>query len=174
MRLRERLPGIDSSLVDLSDDELRLWIYGFLHRHRVRGALDHPYLNEFASQDSGGSTHLAGRSRARDVSPGRALQTAPDGHAGRTAATITCWHPRVEAARPGTLSGLAALSAVRKLDETSVLDLIPALAGRRSRGRVVPTIAPGRRQSCSTASPLMRHCSLATAYTWFAARAVGR
>ena len=61
--LRARLHGIDLALLDLTDDELKLWIYGFLHRHRLRGALDHPYLNAFASNGFGESTHSEGQSQ---------------------------------------------------------------------------------------------------------------
>ena len=48
--LRERIPRIDHALMDVTDDQLRLWIFGMLHRYRVRGALDHPYLHDFATK----------------------------------------------------------------------------------------------------------------------------
>ena len=48
--LRGRIQGIDPALMDLTDEQLRLWIYGFLYRYRVRGAIEHDYLRDFATK----------------------------------------------------------------------------------------------------------------------------
>ncbi|MGV3485068.1 MAG: DEAD/DEAH box helicase, partial [Planctomycetaceae bacterium] len=65
-RLRERLPGIDTLLEQLTDDELKRWLYGFLHRARLRGAMSHPYLVDWAKQGAWGKNILVGR---RSTSP---------------------------------------------------------------------------------------------------------
>jgi DEAD/DEAH box helicase domain-containing protein len=49
--IKDKLPGIDSVLTTLSDEKIRLWIYGLLYRYRERGALGHPYLNSYARQN---------------------------------------------------------------------------------------------------------------------------
>jgi DEAD/DEAH box helicase domain-containing protein len=49
--LREKLPGIDPLLERIQEKDLLLWIYGFLHRYRERGALQHPYLASYAAQN---------------------------------------------------------------------------------------------------------------------------
>ncbi|MGV2433986.1 MAG UNVERIFIED_CONTAM: hypothetical protein LVT10_03015 [Anaerolineae bacterium] len=70
-KIRDRLPGIDPSLEDLCDDAIRLWIYGFLHRARIRGAIAHPYLESFAKNNFWGEYPIAGNdSGPRDVSGG--------------------------------------------------------------------------------------------------------
>ena len=60
-RLRERLPGIDTLLEQLTDDELKRWLYGFLYRARLRGAMSHPYLVEWAKQGAWGKNIMVGR-----------------------------------------------------------------------------------------------------------------
>ncbi|MBF0233005.1 MAG: DEAD/DEAH box helicase [Desulfamplus sp.] len=49
--LKERIEGISPVLTGLTDDRLRLWIFGFLHRCRESGALYHPYLDSYAKQN---------------------------------------------------------------------------------------------------------------------------
>jgi DEAD/DEAH box helicase domain-containing protein len=66
-RLKNRLPRIDTTLLDVPDDRFRLWIYGFLHHARLRGALFHPYLTSLATQNAWGKDVFLGRRR---VSPG--------------------------------------------------------------------------------------------------------
>ncbi len=48
--LRAALPGIDPMLTGVSDEALRLWLFGWLLRYRERGALYHPYLDPYAKQ----------------------------------------------------------------------------------------------------------------------------
>jgi len=51
--LREHIPGEGNRLLelaDLTDEQLRLWIYGFLYRYRLRGALEHAFLLPLAKQ----------------------------------------------------------------------------------------------------------------------------
>lgn len=69
-KLRDRLPGIDPSLEDLSDDAIRLWIYGFLHRARIRGAIAHPYLESFAKNNFWGKYPFGQTLPGRETYPG--------------------------------------------------------------------------------------------------------
>ena len=50
-RLQEKVTGIDPLLEKMDTKKLLVWLYGFLHRTRIRGGLSHEYLNTFASQD---------------------------------------------------------------------------------------------------------------------------
>jgi len=65
--LRERMPRIDPALMDLTDEQLRLWIYGMLFRYRVRGALDHPYLRDFATKRFWGKYPFGRRVEGRET-----------------------------------------------------------------------------------------------------------
>jgi DEAD/DEAH box helicase domain-containing protein len=49
--LKNRLEGISPILTKLTDDKLKLWVLGFLHRSREAGALYHPYLDSYAKQN---------------------------------------------------------------------------------------------------------------------------
>jgi DEAD/DEAH box helicase domain-containing protein len=69
-KIRDRLPGIDPSLEDLSDDAIRLWIYGFLHRARIRGAIAHPYLESFAKNNFWGKYPFGRTIPGRETYPG--------------------------------------------------------------------------------------------------------
>ena len=68
-RLRERLPGIDQALMDLSDQSLRLWLYGVLHRQRLRGGLDHPYLADYARRNFWGKYPFGNMEAGRETYP---------------------------------------------------------------------------------------------------------
>lgn len=46
--LRDRLPKVSPQLAGLGEKALRLWLLGVLYRYRVRGAIDHPYLEYLA------------------------------------------------------------------------------------------------------------------------------
>ena len=125
--LRERLPAIDSALVDLTDNELRLWIYGFLHRHRVRGALDHSYLNDFASQGFWGKYPFGRTIPGRETFP-------PAGHykphlmvTQAASRARPCLAPSRGSRPPWNLIWARRVFHRPKLDETSVLDLIAGL-----------------------------------------------
>lgn len=49
--LLERLAGVDPLLANVPIDNLRLWIYGLLHRYRERGGVGHTYLVSLARQN---------------------------------------------------------------------------------------------------------------------------
>jgi DEAD/DEAH box helicase domain-containing protein len=68
-RLRQRLPGIDPALLDLSDASLTLWIYGLLHRYRLRGALSHPYLADYARYGFWGKSPFGRTIAGREIYP---------------------------------------------------------------------------------------------------------
>ena len=67
--LRERLPGIDPALFDLTDDALRIWIYGLLHRYRERGALYHHYLGSYAKRNFWGKYPFGRIETGRETYP---------------------------------------------------------------------------------------------------------
>jgi DEAD/DEAH box helicase domain-containing protein len=46
--LRLRLPGISPALESVADENFQQWIYGILHRARMRGGLYHPFLDAYA------------------------------------------------------------------------------------------------------------------------------
>jgi DEAD/DEAH box helicase domain-containing protein len=46
-RLVARLPGIDTAFEGISQDRLRLWILGLLHRQRTRGGLAHRFVYKY-------------------------------------------------------------------------------------------------------------------------------
>jgi DEAD/DEAH box helicase domain-containing protein len=67
--LRDRFPSISPALESLTDEQLRIWILGVLHRQRERGALHHPYLDSYAAQNYWGK-HPFGRAIAgRETHP---------------------------------------------------------------------------------------------------------
>ena len=68
-KLRERIPGIDKALMDLPDKTLKLWIYGVLHRGRIRGALDHPYLKSYATTNFWGKYPFGKTIAGRETYP---------------------------------------------------------------------------------------------------------
>ncbi|WP_395752920.1 DEAD/DEAH box helicase [Prosthecobacter sp.] len=72
--LQSRLPQVDPTLMKLTGDLLRLWIYGMLQRHRERGALSHEYVALYAK------TKLWGKYGWKGEAP-PARETHP--HAGR-------------------------------------------------------------------------------------------
>ncbi|PYP82904.1 MAG: helicase [Blastocatellia bacterium AA13] len=126
-KLRERLTAIDKALMDLPDDSLRLWIYGFLYRGRIRGALDHPYLRDFARSGFWGKYPFG------KMIPGR--ETFPSSGHYKPHLMVTQsqrGHDYVLASTKGSRSPWHVVWARRALnqpvaDETSLLDLINAL-----------------------------------------------
>lgn len=126
-RLRERITTIDKSLMDASDKDLKVWLYGFLYRGRIRGALEHPYLTDFAKQGFWGK-YPFGR-----TIPGR--ETYPSAHHYKPHLMVTQHqrgHDHVLASTKGSLSPWHIVWARRalrkpKADETSLLDLINVL-----------------------------------------------
>lgn len=61
--LRRRLLAIDPRMVQLTDDRLRLWIYGMLHHQRERGGLTHPYTELLAKKGVWGKYAFVGKER---------------------------------------------------------------------------------------------------------------
>jgi DEAD/DEAH box helicase domain-containing protein len=125
-RLRERLAGIDPALLDLSDDAFHLWIYGFLYRYRLRGALAHPYLLDYARKNFWGKYPFGQTVAGRETYP-------PAGHY-RPHLLVTRFqrgHDHVLAPSTGSRPPWHLVWARRVLkkpvDEVSVLDLINTL-----------------------------------------------
>lgn len=126
-KLRGQLPRIDQTLLDLSDEAMTLWIYGFLHRARIRGALDHPYFEAYAKNNFWGK-YPFGR-----AIPGR--ETYPPAGRYRPHLMVTQaqrGHDHVLAPSRGSRPPWHLVWARRALgrpnaDETSLLDLIDAL-----------------------------------------------
>ena len=63
--LRLRLPGISPALDRVAVENYQQWIYGILHRARMRGGLYHPYLDAYAA------SAYWGKYPFRKVIPGR-------------------------------------------------------------------------------------------------------
>lgn len=126
-KLRDRLPVIDKSFVELRDEALLLWIYGFLHRARIHGAVDHPYLNDFAKKK------FWGKSPFGRVIPGR--ETFPSAGRFKPKLIVTQQqrgHDHVTAPAKSSQQPWQLVWARRSLrkknaDDTSLLDLIEAL-----------------------------------------------
>jgi DEAD/DEAH box helicase domain-containing protein len=125
--LRERMPSIDSALMDVTDEQLRLWIYGMLHRYRLRGALNHPYLQDFATKRFWGKYPFGRRVEGRETYPSAGhykphlMVTQPQKE-----------HEHVLSPTKGNRSPWHIVWARRALakpaaDEASLLDLIHAL-----------------------------------------------
>ena len=127
-KLRERLPGLDAGLATLSDEDFQLWIYGWLHRYRLRGALYHPYLDTYAAAGYWGK-YPWGR-----AIPGR--ETYPPQGRFKCRLMVTekdRFHDHVQAAtaggsqRPWHVEWTRRSLGTRTVDETGLLDLIRAL-----------------------------------------------
>ena len=67
--LRERFPRISPRLEDLTEEALKLWVLGMLHRQRERGGLYHPYLNSFARQNFWGKHPFGKVVKGRETYP---------------------------------------------------------------------------------------------------------
>ncbi|MDM8517022.1 DEAD/DEAH box helicase [Desulfobacterales bacterium HSG16] len=132
--LKEMMPGINPEFTKIKDKSLRIWIYGFLHRCRERGALDHPYLMAYARQNFWGKYPFGRIIKGRETFPPairykpRLMLTAPQKG-----------HEWVMAHTRGGQKPWHIVWSYRALDEpavgeTDVLDLIRALltAGRKS------------------------------------------
>ena len=126
-KLRERMPRIDQTLMEISDDSLRLWIYGFLYRARVRGAVDHEYLADYARRG------FWGKYPFHHTIPGRETYPSAGHYKPHLMVTATQrGHDPVLAPTRGNRSPWQLVWARRALkqsnaDETSLLDLINAL-----------------------------------------------
>ena len=126
-KLRERLPVIDKSLMDLPEETLMLWIFGFLHRARIRGAVDHPYLNDFAKKKFWGKSPFGRVIQGRETFPSAGrfkphlmVTQQQRGHDHVLA-------PAKSSQQPWQLVWARRALKKRNLDDTSLLDLIEAL-----------------------------------------------
>jgi DEAD/DEAH box helicase domain-containing protein len=126
-RVRERIPRIDHTLAEIDERDLRLWIYGFLHRGRIRGALEHPYLAPYARYNFWGKYPFGRTIPGRETYP-------PAGHY-KPALMVTQshrGHDYVLASTKGHRSPWHIVWARRALkqqhaNEISLLDMIDAL-----------------------------------------------
>lgn len=127
--LCERLPGIDSALIKLKADEraLRLWLYGWLHRFRIRGALDHPYMEPYAVKDFWGKYPFGKPVVGRETYPSRGhympklmvtqRQKQHDFVLATTTGSRAPWH----------LIWTRRVLKVSHIDDTGLLDLIQTM-----------------------------------------------
>ncbi|MCP4754368.1 MAG: DEAD/DEAH box helicase [Proteobacteria bacterium] len=82
--LIDHLPGVDSMLPAIEEDNFRLWLYGLLSRYRERGALEHPYLQPLARFNYWGKYPFGRVVPGRETFPGRIryrprlMSTGPD------------------------------------------------------------------------------------------------
>jgi DEAD/DEAH box helicase domain-containing protein len=126
-RLRERIPRIDTTLTEISDRDLRLWIYGFLHRARIRGALEHPYLMDYARYNFWGKYPFGRTIPGRETYP-------PAGHY-KPALMVTQSHrghdhmlaPTTRRNSPWHIVWARRALKQKHANEISLLDLINAL-----------------------------------------------
>lgn len=128
-KLGERLPGIDSALTRLKLDQraLKLWLYGWLHRFRVRGALDHPYLEPYAVKDFWGKYPFGRIVPGRETYPSRGhympkllvtqREKNHDFVLATTSGSRAPWH----------LIWTRRVLKVDHVDDTALLDLIQAM-----------------------------------------------
>ena len=126
--LRGRLPQLEQELNELTDDDLRRWIYGWLHRYRLKGAVYHPYLDSYASDGFWGKFPW-GR-----VIPGRETYPPRGRYSCRLMVTDRDRvHENVQAATSG--QGLSPWHVIwtkralgkRNVSESGLLDLIGAM-----------------------------------------------
>jgi len=82
--LKTRLPGISPSLAAIDNRLYELWIYGVLHRSRLRGGLHHAFLDDYAIKNYWGKYPFGKAVPGREVYPSagkyrpRLLVTASD------------------------------------------------------------------------------------------------
>ncbi len=125
--LRAKLPKIDPLLESLSDDALRLWLYGFLHRFRLKGALDHPYLVPLAKTAYWGKSRRGAAPPEREVYP-PAGRFRPRLIVTQTTKGHECvLTPTKGSQAPWHLVWSRRVLPMTSADETSYLDLIAAL-----------------------------------------------
>lgn len=126
--LRARFPKIEPLFETLSDDDLRLWMYGFLHRFRQRGALGHAYLKPLASAGWWGKSPKGTARPEREIYP-------PAGHfkPRLLVTTSTNGHEHVlgltkgQSLSPWPLVWCRRALGLKNIDELSYRDLIEAL-----------------------------------------------
>ena len=126
-KLRDRIPKIDQSFEKIDEQTLRLWIYGFLYRARLRGALDHPFLESFAKQGFWGKYPFKRTITGRETYPSGGSKYRPHLMVTRKDGA----NDHVLAPTRGGRSPWQVVWARRSLgkqaEEQSILDLIEAL-----------------------------------------------
>ena len=127
-RLRERFANQHPLFAKVPSDLWRLWLYGFLHRARSRGALSHRFLTDFARKDFWGKHPFGKTIKEREIYPParhsrpRLLVTLPhNGHDNVLATTL-----RGNQAPWQVVWARRALK-LPHIDETSVIDLLNTL-----------------------------------------------
>ena len=65
----DSIESVDTSLKDLPISTICLWLFGLLHRYRLRGALSHPYLIEYARYNYWGKSPFGRYIPGREVYP---------------------------------------------------------------------------------------------------------
>ena len=83
--LRERIDGTAASLRNTDGQAWSRWLLGILWRYRLKGALHHPYLNDWAR------IHLWGKHRRRGDGPDPGRETYPS--FGRHVPRLITTHP---------------------------------------------------------------------------------
>jgi DEAD/DEAH box helicase domain-containing protein len=126
-RLRQRLPGLDPAFANVSDEVLQLWLFGWLHRFRLRGALDHPYLEPLATKGFWGKFPFGRVVPDRETFPSRGhympklmvtqREKSHDYVLAATSGNLSPWH----------LIWTRRALNVKNADDTAVLDLIQAM-----------------------------------------------
>ena len=132
--LKVRIEGISPVLIKLTDEQLRRWILGFLHRTRESGALYHPYLDSYAKQNYWGKYPFG-----RTV-PGRETYPTPIRYRPRLMATspkkehINVLAPSTGGRHPWHLLWAARSLEKPPISNTDYIDLLNALlnAGQES------------------------------------------
>ncbi|MEH6628801.1 MAG: DEAD/DEAH box helicase [Motiliproteus sp.] len=67
--LKTRLPGISPSLAAIDEGLYELWIYGVLHRSRLRGGLYHAFMDDYATKNYWGKYPFGKAIAGREVYP---------------------------------------------------------------------------------------------------------
>ena len=127
-RLRQRLPGIDPNLVSVTDDQLQIWLLGWLHRFRIRGAVEHGYFHEYATKGFWGKYPFGRAIAGRETFP-------PQGHylpklmvtQREKSKHDFILAPTTGSRPPWHLVWSKRVLNARNLNDTAILDLIQAL-----------------------------------------------
>lgn len=133
--LRQRFPRISPRLEALSDEALRLWVLGMLHRQRERGGLHHPYLSSYARQNYWGKYPFGKVVKGRETYPPqgryqpRLWTTHPDRHHDHMLVP-----PRDGQMQPWQLVWARRVLGLPGVDDATLVDLLAAFleAGERA------------------------------------------
>lgn len=151
--LRDHLERLSPALARISEGQWRVWLYGILHRFRLRGALEHPYLESLAKQRFWGKYPFG-----RTV-PGR--ETFPPGGVFTPKLLVTKaekGHDFILSAKGGSRLPWQLVWTRRALDvkgveDATLLDLIRQLLLSATRGGLMVKLADsGERQHYALAA----------------------